>query len=139
MDADSDGHHITTLLLTFFYRYLRPLIDKGYVFLAKPPLYRINVGKQTHWAIDDAARDAILAELPARAKPEITRFKGLGEMPPKTLFETTLDPDNRRLVQVEIGDPEATERRVGELMGKDPAKRRDRIMDARIDAEALDA
>ncbi len=138
MDADSDGHHITTLLLTFFYRYLRPLIDGGYVYLAKPPLYRINVGKQTHWAIDDAARDAILADLPARAKPEITRFKGLGEMPPKTLALTTMDPENRRLVQVEIGDPEATERRVGELMGKDPAKRKDRIMEARIEAEALD-
>ncbi|MEN0061578.1 MAG: DNA topoisomerase IV subunit B [Myxococcota bacterium] len=139
MDADSDGHHITTLLLTFFYRYLRPLIEGGYVFLAKPPLYRINVGKQTFWAIDDAERDAILANLPARANAEITRFKGLGEMPPKTLFQTTLDPENRRLVQVEIGDPETTERRVNELMGKDPAKRRDRIKEARIDAEALDA
>ena len=140
MDADSDGHHITTLLLTFFYRFLTPLIERGYVFLALPPLYRINVGKQTHWALDDADRDRILAELPARAKPEITRFKGLGEMPPRTLFETTLDPDSRRLLQVTLEDPVLTHNMVSDLMGKDPAQRYRFIMDraAEADADALD-
>ena len=80
MDADSDGHHIATLLLTFFYRHLQPLIDGGYVYLAQPPLYRIDIGKETYWALDDADRERILAALPKNAKPEITRFKGLGEM-----------------------------------------------------------
>ena len=142
MDADTDGHHITTLLLTFFYRYLRPLLDGGHVLLALPPLYRINVGKTTHWALDDAHRDKILKQIARRknAKYEITRFKGLGEMPPKTLYETTLDPEKRRLVQVTIEDPEATDHTVVELMGRDAAPRYRFIMDRSVDlaADALD-
>ncbi|MEQ1503484.1 MAG: DNA topoisomerase IV subunit B [Myxococcota bacterium] len=140
MDADSDGHHITTLLLTFFYRYLTQLIDGGHVFLALPPLYRIQIGKNSHWALDDADRDRILRRLSSRAKPEITRFKGLGEMPPKTLFETTLDPEKRRLLQVTVDDRPLTDATVNDLMGKDPAPRYRFIMDrsADIDAEALD-
>jgi DNA gyrase/topoisomerase IV subunit B len=140
MDADSDGHHITTLLLTFMYKYLEPLLAHGHVFLALPPLYRINVGKTTHWALDDADRDRILRKVSARAKPEITRFKGLGEMPPKTLYETTLDPTKRRLLQVTLGDLELTRRVVGELMGKDPNPRYQLVMErgAEVDAEALD-
>jgi DNA gyrase subunit B/topoisomerase-4 subunit B len=128
MDADSDGHHITTLLLTFFFRYLRPLLEKGFVYLALPPLYRINVGKETHWALDDADRDRILASLPARAKPEITRFKGLGEMPAKTLYETTLNPDTRRLIQVDLSDPLRAELLIADLMGKDASPRYHFIM-----------
>ncbi|MEZ4240656.1 MAG: DNA topoisomerase IV subunit B [Myxococcota bacterium] len=140
MDADSDGHHITTLLLTFFYRYLPELVTGGYVFLALPPLYRINVGKATHWALDDRDRDRILRRLKKTAKPEITRFKGLGEMPPKTLYETTLDPEKRRLLQVTVEDVEATDRTVGELMGRDPAPRYRFIVDrsSEVDADALD-
>ena len=80
-DADSDGHHIATLLLTFFYRHIPGLLEDGRVFLACPPLYKITWGKETHWAADDATRDRILARLPKNAKPNITRFKGLGEMP----------------------------------------------------------
>ena len=80
MDADADGHHITTLLLTFFFRHMTELIRKGHVYIAQPPLYRIDVGKETHWARDDAHKEEILAGLRANAKPEITRFKGLGEM-----------------------------------------------------------
>jgi DNA gyrase subunit B len=140
MDADSDGHHITTLLLTFFYRYLPKLIDGGHVFLALPPLFRINVGKTTHWALDERDRDRILRRLKKNAKPEITRFKGLGEMPPKTLYDTTLDPEKRRLLQVTIEDVEATDRMVGELMGRDPAPRYRFIVDrsAEVDVDALD-
>ncbi len=125
MDADSDGHHIATLLLTFFYRYLRPLIDQGHVFLAQPPLFRIDAGKKSWWAKDEKERDRILARLPPRTRPEISRFKGLGEMMPKTLYETTLDPRSRRLLRVTIPDGAhlETEQVVGDLMGKDPAPR----------------
>ncbi len=138
MDADSDGHHITTLLLTFFFRYMRQLIERGYVYLALPPLYRINVGKQTYWALDDADRARILSDLPARSKPEITRFKGLGEMPPKTLFQTTLDPNNRRLLQVTLDEPMAAENTVADLMGKDASQRYRFIMDRAEEADELD-
>src|SRR5690606_10293310 len=96
-DADSDGHHITTLLLTFIFRHMRPLIDAGKVYLGQPPLYRIDIGKETYWALDDAHRDAILKQHGnGRAKPEITRFKGLGEMTPQVLWQTTLNPRTRR-------------------------------------------
>jgi DNA gyrase subunit B/topoisomerase-4 subunit B len=138
MDADSDGHHIATLLLTFFYRYLTQLIERGYVYLALPPLYRINVGKQTWWALDETDRERILADLPARAKPEITRFKGLGEMPPKTLFETTLDPENRRLQQVTLDEPVLTHNTISDLMGKDASQRYRFIMERADQADALD-
>ncbi len=94
-DADSDGHHIATLLLTFIYRHMPGLITAGRVFLAQPPLYRIDVGKETFWALDDAHRDRILKlHGNGRGKPEITRFKGLGEMMPKVLWETTLNPQD---------------------------------------------
>ena len=140
MDADSDGHHITTLLLTFFYRFMPKLVEGGYVYLAMPPLFRINVGKESHWALDDADRDRILAELPARARPEITRFKGLGEMQPTTLFATTLDPERRRLVQVTLEDPVETHNVVRDLMGRDPAHRYRFIMEraTQVEADALD-
>ena len=84
MDADTDGHHIATLLLTFFYRHLRPLIDGGHVYLAQPPLYRIDIGKETYWALDDARPRARSWRRCRRTrKPEIRRFKGLGEMKPE--------------------------------------------------------
>ena len=136
-DADSDGHHITTLLLTFFYRHLLELVKLGHVFVAVPPLYRIDLGKETHWAVDDADRDRILAKK-GNAKPEITRFKGLGEMMPKVLWETTLNPATRRLVKVDITDGLETDRIVNELMGKDPSARFHFIMDRAEEAEELD-
>jgi len=125
MDADSDGHHIATLLLTFLYRYLKPLIEEGHVYLAQPPLFRVNSGKKTWWASDERERDRILSKLPPRARPEISRFKGLGEMMPKTLFQTTMDPRTRRLLQVQIpaGKAMETEQVVGDLMGRDPKTR----------------
>jgi len=125
MDADADGHHIATLLLTFFFRHMRGLIDKGHVYLGQPPLYRIDVGKQTHWALDDADRDKFLKEQKSNAKPNITRFKGLGEMMPETLKLTTLDPKSRRALRITVknGEQLQTDRTISELMGKDVAAR----------------
>ncbi len=131
MDADSDGHHISTLLLTFFFRYLRPLVDHGHVYIAQPPLFRIDWGKQTWWAKDERERARILKRMPPRAKPEISRFKGLGEMMAKTLYETTMNPEKRRLLRVTVpeGAQMETERVVTDLMGKDPATRYREIME----------
>jgi DNA topoisomerase IV B subunit len=137
-DADSDGHHITTLLLTFLYRHLPELIRNGRVFVALPPLYRVDIGQQTYWAADDADRDKILRDAKGNAKPEITRFKGLGEMMPKVLWETTLNPKTRRLLRVGISDALETDRVVGELMGKDPSARFRFIMDRADEADDLD-
>jgi DNA gyrase/topoisomerase IV subunit B len=130
MDADSDGHHIATLLLTFFYQYLPRLIDLGHIYLAQPPLYRIVVGKDSYWALSDAQRDRIVAGLRKNAKYETTRFKGLGEMMPKTLFKTTMDPDLRNLLQVKIppGEAIATDEIINDLMGKDASRRFNLIM-----------
>lgn len=138
-DADSDGHHIATLLLTFLYRHMPQLIQSGCVFLAQPPLYRIDIGKDTYWALDDAHRDRLLkAHANGGGRSEITRFKGLGEMMPKVLWKTTLDPKTRRLLQVEIADPIVTDRVINELMGKDASARFRFIMERAEDAEDLD-
>ncbi|HZM96995.1 MAG TPA: DNA topoisomerase IV subunit B [Vicinamibacterales bacterium] len=138
-DADSDGHHIATLLLTFLYRHLPQLVSSGKVFLAQPPLYRIDIGKDTYWALDDAHRDRLLRQYTnGRGSPEITRFKGLGEMMPKVLWETTLNPRTRRLLRVEIADQIVTDRVINELMGKDASARFRFIMDRAEDAQELD-
>jgi DNA gyrase subunit B/topoisomerase-4 subunit B len=140
-DADSDGNHIATLLLTFIYRHLPQLLNNGKVFLAQPPLYRIDIGKETFWALDDVHKQAILKEHArngARATPEITRFKGLGEMMPKVLWETTLNPRTRRLLRVEITDQIVTDRVINELMGKDASARFRFIMERAEEAEELD-
>lgn len=137
-DADSDGHHITTLLLTFFYRHLKPLIDDGRVYIAVPPLFRIDIGKETHWAADEDDRVRILKNASSRAKPEISRFKGLGEMMPKVLWETTLNPKTRKLLQVEISDQLETDRVMSDLMGKDPSARFRFIMERAEDAQEVD-
>jgi DNA gyrase/topoisomerase IV subunit B len=137
-DADSDGHHITTLLLTFIYRHLTELMKQGRVFVAVPPLYRIDIGKETFWAGDDADRDRLLKEKKGNAKAEITRFKGLGEMMPKVLWDTTLNPKTRRMLKVGIADALETDRIFGELMGKDASARFHFIMDRADEAADLD-
>ncbi|MEO8256354.1 MAG: DNA topoisomerase IV subunit B [Acidobacteriota bacterium] len=140
-DADSDGNHIATLLLTFIYRHLPQLMTHGKVFLAQPPLYRVDIGKETFWALDDAQRDSILkqhAKNGQRGTPEITRFKGLGEMMPKVLWETTLNPRTRRLLRVEVTDQIMTDRVINELMGKDASARFRFIMERADEAEELD-
>jgi DNA gyrase subunit B/topoisomerase-4 subunit B len=138
-DADSDGQHITTLLLTFIFRHMRQLIEAGRVYLALPPLYRIDIGKETHWAADDDDKERILTRyIKGNAKSEITRFKGLGEMMPKVLWETTLNPKTRRLMRVDISDAIATDRIINELMGKDASARFRFIMDRAEEVEELD-
>jgi DNA gyrase subunit B len=137
-DADSDGNHITTLLLTFFYRHMLELMKAGRVYVAVPPLYRIDIGKEVFWAADDADREKILAGKKENAKVEITRFKGLGEMMPATLWETTLNPATRRLLKVGIEDGLETDRVISDLMGKDPACRFRFIMERAEEAQELD-
>jgi DNA gyrase subunit B len=138
MDADSDGHHITTLLLTFFYRQLPHLIRGGHVFLAMPPLFRIDAGKVTHWVLDEKERDRVLAKLPKNVKPEITRFKGLGEMTSEQLKATTLDPKRRKALKVRISSEVEADQVLNELMGKDASARFRFIMDRARDADAND-
>ena len=135
MDADSDGHHISTLLMTFFYRHLTQLIKEGYVYLAQPPLFRVDHGKETHWALDEADRDRIVASLPKNARPEIMRFKGLGEMQPEELARTTLDPATRRLLRVTVENAEETDKVLTELMGKDVEARFKFIMERAAQAD----
>lgn len=140
MDADSDGHHITTLLLTFFMRYMRQLIHAGKLYIAQPPLYRVDYGNETHWILDDKELKRLLAKFKKRKsqkKLNIQRFKGLGEMMAKTLQETTLDPTKRHLLKVIIRDDELdhTHKVIADLMGKDASLRFDFIMQ---NAELLD-
>ncbi|AYN95713.1 DNA topoisomerase IV subunit B [Pseudomonas sp. LTJR-52] len=110
-DADSDGLHIATLLCALFVRHFRPLVEAGHVYVAMPPLYRIDLGKEIYYALDEAERDGILDRFAAekkRGKPQVTRFKGLGEMNPLQLRETTMDPNTRRLVQLTLEDTPGT-------------------------------
>jgi DNA gyrase subunit B len=135
MDADSDGQHIATLLLTFFYRHLPGLLRGGHVFLAQPPLYRIDAAKETYWALDEKERDKVLASLPKNAKADISRFKGLGEMPAEDLKATTLDVRRRRALRVMIEGEIETDRILNELMGKDAQMRFRFIMERAANAE----
>jgi DNA gyrase subunit B/topoisomerase-4 subunit B len=125
--------------MTFIYRHMPQLISSGRLYLAQPPLYRIDVGKETYWALDDAHKDRLLkTHGNGRATPEITRFKGLGEMMPKVLWETTLNPRTRRLLRVDIADQIVTDRVINELMGKDPSARFRFIMERAEEAVELD-
>ena len=120
-DADSDGAHIATLLCALFVRHFRPLVLAGHVFIAMPPLYRIDVGKEVYYALDDAEKQGVLDRIEAekkKARVNVQRFKGLGEMNPMQLRETTLSPDTRRLVQLTIDAGDNTNQIMDMLLSK---------------------
>ncbi len=116
-DADVDGAHIRTLLLTFFYRYMRQIIEHGYIYIAQPPLFKVQQGKKIQYAYNEKELEKILAELPAQPKPGIQRYKGLGEMNPTQLWETTMDPEVRSLLQVSLQDAIEADETFEILMG----------------------
>ena len=124
-DADVDGSHICTLLLTFFFRFMRPLIEEGHVYIAQPPLYRVSKAKKTYYAFSDEERDMYIAELGGSA--DIQRYKGLGEMDPEQLFETTMDPATRTLLKVCLEDAQTADETFSILMGDKVEPRRDFI------------
>lgn len=124
-DADVDGSHIRTLLLTFFFRYMRPLVEEGHVYIAQPPLYRVSKGKEHRYAYSDMERDQLLAQF--EGKTEIQRYKGLGEMDSEQLWETTMNPDTRLMLRVELSDAEAADETFTILMGDKVEPRREFI------------
>lgn len=127
-DADVDGSHIRTLLLTFFYRYMRPLIENGFIYIATPPLYRITTSKDLEYAWDDETRDKMIKELKkSRKKYDVSRYKGLGEMNPEQLWETTMDPETRTLQQVNVESAAGADKLFSTLMGGDVEPRREFI------------
>jgi DNA gyrase subunit B len=126
-DADVDGAHIRTLLLTFFYRYMRQIIDNGYIYIAQPPLYKVEKNKVIRYAYNEKQRDQILAEFGEGTKANVQRYKGLGEMNPGQLWETTMDPDSRTLLQVSIQDAARADEIFDTLMGDAVEPRRDFI------------
>ena len=128
-DADVDGSHIRTLLLTFFFRYMRPIIEQGHVYLAQPPLFKVSRGKQFRYAFSDAERDMYIQELSGEngAKVDVQRYKGLGEMDPEQLWETTMDPETRTMIKVEMEDAIRADETFTILMGDKVEPRRDFI------------
>lgn len=125
-DADVDGAHIRTLLLTFFYRYMKPLVDYGYVYIAQPPLYKIKKGKEEHYVYSDKELDALLDQI-GRTGVSLQRYKGLGEMNPEQLWDTTMDPEKRTLIQVTVDDAVRADEIFTTLMGDKVKPRRDFI------------
>jgi DNA gyrase subunit B len=138
MDADADGYHISTLLLTFFFRHMPELIRQEKLFIGQPPLYRISIGSKSLYALDDLHKEEILASLPANRKVEISRFKGLGEMNAAQLKETTLDPQQRVLLKVEIENQVDADQTFHQLLGKDASERYRIIMSDAALADDLD-
>jgi DNA gyrase/topoisomerase IV subunit B len=139
MDADSDGYHISTLLLTFFFRHMTELIRQGNLFIAQPPLFRIEVGKTTQYAQTDAEKEEILAALPDNRNPTVLRFKGLGEMNAAQLRDTTLNPRARVLLRVDIESQLEADQTFHQLLGKEASERYKVIMEEASFADDVDA
>ena len=137
-DADVDGAHIRTLLLTFFFRYMRQLIEAGYVYIAQPPLYKVTQGKRIEYAYNDRQLDEIIKSLPDNAKPGLQRYKGLGEMNPEQLWETTMNPDTRTLLQVSLEDAIEADETFEILMGDRVEPRRQFIEENALYVKNLD-
>ena len=137
-DADVDGAHIRTLLLTFFYRFMRQIIEAGYVYIAQPPLYKVQQGKKIQYAYDDGELEKIIKSLPESPKPTLQRYKGLGEMNPEQLWETTMDPKTRTLLQVQLDDAIEADRTFEMLMGEEVEPRRKFIEDNAVYVKNLD-
>jgi DNA gyrase subunit B len=135
-DADVDGAHIRTLLLTFFYRYMKPLIEAGYVYIAQPPLFKVQSGKMIEYAYEESEMEAIMAKF--TGKPIIQRYKGLGEMNPEQLWETTMDPSVRTLLKVHLEDAMEADQIFSMLMGEDVSTRKDFIQENAAYARNLD-
>ena len=137
-DADVDGAHIRTLLLTFFYRYMRKIIEAGYIYIAQPPLYKVQQGKKVEYAYNNKQLEEIMATLPATPKPNIQRYKGLGEMNPEQLWETTMNPENRTLLQVSLDDAIEADETFEMLMGEKVEPRRQFIEENAMYVKNLD-
>ncbi|MGN7477753.1 DNA topoisomerase (ATP-hydrolyzing) subunit B [Solibacillus silvestris] len=137
-DADVDGAHIRVLLLTFFFRFMRPLIEAGYVYAAKPPLYQVKQGKHLEYCYSDQELEEILERLPKLPKPNVQRYKGLGEMNAAQLWDTTMDPEHRTLIRVELDDAIEADRIFDALMGDEVGPRRDFIEENAVYVQDLD-
>ena len=124
-DADVDGAHIRTLLLTFFFRYMKPLVEGGYIYLAQPPLFKVSKGKKNAYAFSDEERDSLIQEMGGLC--DVQRYKGLGEMDPEQLWETTMDPEFRTMLRVTVEDAQQADETFSILMGDNVEPRRDFI------------
>jgi DNA gyrase subunit B len=136
-DADVDGAHITSLLLTFFFRYMEPLITSGHLFLAQPPLYKISTSRSEHYVYNEAEKDALVKKSNAKSLT-VQRYKGLGEMNPEQLWATTMDPERRTLLQVTLEDQASADQMFDRLMGSEVPPRRKFIQTHAKDVENLD-